>query len=277
MRHPFRLALPLALLPLAVACQNQSGAPGNEAAGNVAAQAAAPKMVYEGQWAADAALCKSAVWTIQAHALHAPDGSTCQFEDVSGTGPVSVRAQCTMAGRQSAQTLSMAYAESAQALLIEGAPFGHVALVSCDGDDTARLRDEAAAAPATVALPLQERTEAGATRVLEAYVALMKAQRYADAGQLLATGEEVQRKQTRAIAEATRHPDAQLRFTGPARSEGAAGSIYLSMPFTLTYADENGREVRRTGTATLRRANDVPGATDAQRSWRIHDAALDPR
>lgn len=274
MPRRFPLALSFSLLPLTLACQERAPTPANETAGNVAAQAAPARQFYEGHWAADARQCKSAAWTIDARALQAPDGSSCRFEDISGTGPVSVRAQCIIAGRESAQTLSITYAESAGALLFEGAPFGHVALVSCDGDDTARARAAAAVAPSPDALPLQEHTEDGARRVLEAYIALMKAQRYDDASRLLATGENLQRQQTRAIAEATRHPDAQIDFTGPPRSEGAAGSIYLTIPFTLSYANENGRAVRRTGTATLRRVNDVPGTTEAQRSWRIQNAVL---
>jgi hypothetical protein len=47
--------------------------------------------------------------------------------------------------------------------------------------------------------------------------------------------------------------------------EGAAGSIYLSVPLTLSSDDGRKREA----TVILRRVNDVPGSTEAQRRWHI--------
>jgi hypothetical protein len=47
--------------------------------------------------------------------------------------------------------------------------------------------------------------------------------------------------------------------------EGAAGSIYLSVPLTL--AGDGGR--KREATVILRRVNDVPGSTETQRHWHI--------
>ena len=54
---------------------------------------------------------------------------------------------------------------------------------------------------------------------------------------------------------------------GPA--EGAAGSIYTTMPVTF-YGDLNGGgTIRRPASIVLRRVNDVPGSTEAQRRWHI--------
>ena len=51
--------------------------------------------------------------------------------------------------------------------------------------------------------------------------------------------------------------------------EGAAGSIYVTMP-VIFYGDlHNGQPFRRSADVTLRRVNDVPGSTDAQRRWHI--------
>jgi hypothetical protein len=47
--------------------------------------------------------------------------------------------------------------------------------------------------------------------------------------------------------------------------EGAAGSIYVSIP--LSFSGPGGR--KRDATAVLRRVNDVPGSTEAQRRWHI--------
>ena len=50
--------------------------------------------------------------------------------------------------------------------------------------------------------------------------------------------------------------------------EGAAGSLYYAVPVTLTARRLDG-PARRDGTITVRRVNDVPGATANQLRWRI--------
>ena len=51
--------------------------------------------------------------------------------------------------------------------------------------------------------------------------------------------------------------------------EGAAGSIYVTMP-VIFYGDcTSGQPFRRSADVILRRVNDVPGSTDAQRRWHI--------
>jgi len=61
-----------------------------------------------------------------------------------------------------------------------------------------------------------------------------------------------------------------LRATAGAAGgqEGAAGSIYLSIPLTIS-GEVNGSRVTRSATAILRRVNNVPGSTEAQRRWHI--------
>jgi len=56
---------------------------------------------------------------------------------------------------------------------------------------------------------------------------------------------------------------------GEGQQEGAAGSIYDSLPVTLTGTDSGGKQQTLKGKMTLRRVNDVPGATPEQLSWRI--------
>ncbi len=50
----------------------------------------------------------------------------------------------------------------------------------------------------------------------------------------------------------------------------------MEVPLAVTFAGPDGKAVRRAGTVTLRRVNDVPGATEEQLSWRIVDAKLYP-
>lgn len=54
----------------------------------------------------------------------------------------------------------------------------------------------------------------------------------------------------------------------PGEQEGAAGSIYVSIPL-LVSGVAHGEGFHQTPTAILRRVNDVPGSTEAQRHWHI--------
>jgi len=62
----------------------------------------------------------------------------------------------------------------------------------------------------------------------------------------------------------------------PGDSEGAAGSIYIDVPVTVHARLKDGTAQTFTGHYTLRRVNDVPGSTEAQRRWHIYSAALKP-
>lgn len=54
----------------------------------------------------------------------------------------------------------------------------------------------------------------------------------------------------------------------------AAGSLYYEAPVTIDFQD--GRESRR-GSIVLRRANDVPGASELQLVWRIERSSIMPQ
>ena len=60
----------------------------------------------------------------------------------------------------------------------------------------------------------------------------------------------------------------RVKMGAPGDQEGAAGSIYLSVPLDIS-GQVNGRIVERRATAVVRRVNDVPGSTEAQRHWHI--------
>jgi len=55
-----------------------------------------------------------------------------------------------------------------------------------------------------------------------------------------------------------------LEIGKPGDPEGAAGSIYVTMPVVFY-----GGGIRKAADIILRRVNDVPGSTDAQRRWHI--------
>ncbi|MGE5562350.1 MAG: hypothetical protein ACM3ZV_03485 [Bacillota bacterium] len=54
----------------------------------------------------------------------------------------------------------------------------------------------------------------------------------------------------------------------PGQQEGAAGSIYLSVPLEVSGVG-HGEGIRGSDTLVLRRVNDVPGSTEQQRQWHI--------
>ena len=60
----------------------------------------------------------------------------------------------------------------------------------------------------------------------------------------------------------------------PYDQEGAAGSSYIMVPLTLTATDRAGKPVRYAGPITLRRVNDVDGASAAQLRWHMVQGEL---
>jgi hypothetical protein len=60
----------------------------------------------------------------------------------------------------------------------------------------------------------------------------------------------------------------------PFESEGAAGSLYATVKVRVDALLRSGRHQHFAGSYTLKRVNDVPGSTAAQRRWHIVDARL---
>ena len=56
--------------------------------------------------------------------------------------------------------------------------------------------------------------------------------------------------------------------SGDGQMEGAAGSLYYTVPVTLNGQSIDDADVELGGTMTLHRANDVPGASADELSWR---------
>jgi hypothetical protein len=56
--------------------------------------------------------------------------------------------------------------------------------------------------------------------------------------------------------------------------EGAAGSTYLTVPAVFYGKSKTGASFRRAADVILRRVNDVPGSTEAQRRWHIERIEL---
>jgi hypothetical protein len=65
------------------------------------------------------------------------------------------------------------------------------------------------------------------------------------------------------------YSEVHLQIGKPGDSEGAAGSIYITVPVVLYGTAKAGASFNRKADVILRRVNDVPGSTEAQRRWHI--------
>ena len=113
--------------------------------------------------------------------------------------------------------------------------------------------------------PLDERpftpeSAQGAANVLQSYYALVESGRAAEAAKLRTDGREEDLK---------RFASLHAQIGAPGRVEGAAGSLFVEVPVVLYGRYATGAEYHASGKATLRRVNDVPGATAEQLKWRI--------
>lgn len=210
---------------------------------------ASPDVFFAGRWAPDAAACPDAAWLITEDGLQTPGEVTCRFEQRrQTTRGVEAHAVCVAEGPPQRWRLKFTFAESADALLIEDAPFADAGLVRCAKTTTKNLPD---------ALSVNGVNAADA---VQRYFELLAADRVDEARRLRVTDDGHDELARRLAGFA--NGDIAV---GPAgRVEGAAGSLYVNVPVTMT-----GDTADRFGNVTLRRSNNVPGATPEQRSWRI--------
>jgi hypothetical protein len=60
----------------------------------------------------------------------------------------------------------------------------------------------------------------------------------------------------------------------PGRGDGAAGSVYIEIPVTITAVTQSGTQQRFRGSYVLRRANAGPVSTPEARQWHLYSARL---
>ena len=65
-----------------------------------------------------------------------------------------------------------------------------------------------------------------------------------------------------------------MEIIGPIETEGAAGSIYASVPVVVRADSKDGTRRNYNGRYVVKRVNDVPGATPEQLRWHIDSADL---
>lgn len=229
---------------------------------------AASKRFFIGRWASSEASCRDASWKITEGELQTPGEVACRFHRVTRTARgFDVNATCWAEGPPQEWTLQFAYAESARALLIENAPFADVGLIRCGDSAISNKGSSSVVNPKRDddSSPMSARAAAD---VLLRYFELSRAGRLQEASELWTASER-----TRASKWLQENETAQIRrevrVGEPGRVEGAAGSLYVTIPIQLHTTGNDGADVRQSGEATLRRSNNIPGATPEQLAWRI--------
>ena len=113
--------------------------------------------------------------------------------------------------------------------------------------------------------PIDPKSAGAAGQVVQHYGALIEQKRFDQAADLWGNADDAAnfRLQLR------RYPEVHLAIGKPEDMEGAAGSSYVTVPAAFYGTDQNGTEFRRSAEFVLRRVNDVPGSTEAQRRWHI--------
>ena len=125
--------------------------------------------------------------------------------------------------------------------------------------------------------PIDPKSAEAAGQVLETYGALLEERKFGQAWVLWGGGGEASGMTRDQFAAAfSKYRDIRAEVGKPGDTEGAAGSIYVEVPFRLYGTLKAGGRFNLVGPVTLRRVNDVDGSTAAQRRWHIASIALKP-
>ncbi|HSQ99647.1 MAG TPA: hypothetical protein VLM36_06990 [Sphingomicrobium sp.] len=128
---------------------------------------------------------------------------------------------------------------------------------------SAVANDAGPAAPEKAAIDPKSRE--AASELVGHFVDLLNRRRFGEAYMLLGPNAPPRGDFDRQFS---RYRDLKVAAGAAGDEEGAAGSIYLSVPLTVSGTlDQN--SARRSATAIVRRVNDVPGSSEAQRRWHI--------
>jgi len=127
--------------------------------------------------------------------------------------------------------------------------------------------------------PFSETSAQGAANVLQSYFALIEQRRFGEAWRLWSDEGRASGASEAAFgARFAGYREYHANIGAPGEIEGAAGSLYVEVPVQVYGRRADGTPFSAAGPATLRRVNDVPGSTQAQRRWHIASIAIaEPR
>ena len=113
--------------------------------------------------------------------------------------------------------------------------------------------------------PIDPKSAEGAGQVVQHYGALIEQGRWTESWTLWSRTDAAKAFD----ANWRNASDVHMEIGKPGDSEGAAGSIYITVPAIFYGKTKAGGSFRRGANVILRRVNDVPGSTEAQRRWHI--------
>lgn len=119
--------------------------------------------------------------------------------------------------------------------------------------------------------PIDPKSAEGAGQVVQRYAALIEEGKFAEAHKAWGAGIEqgvLAPERLKALGEV------HFEVGKPYDQEGAAGSSFIMVPLRLYGTGRDGKRFNFIGPLTLRRVNDVDGASAAQLRWHIVESAL---
>jgi hypothetical protein len=123
-----------------------------------------------------------------------------------------------------------------------------------------------------------EESAQGAANVVQSYYAGLGGRNYVGAWARWADGGRASGSATpdAFAASFAKYAQYDAQIGAPGQIEGAAGSLYVSVPVVIYGRLKTGQEVHEKGEVTLRRVNNVPGSTLDQRRWHIEKIETKP-
>ena len=122
-----------------------------------------------------------------------------------------------------------------------------------------------AAANAAAAAAAERASPDAAAEILRSYVALAQKRDFAGAADFWSDPADA----AQFAADLDDYPKVAMSVGKPGDMEGAAGSSFIKVPVAMDLTLRSGSPYAMTCTATLRRVNDVPGASEKQLRWNI--------
>lgn len=113
--------------------------------------------------------------------------------------------------------------------------------------------------------PIDPKSAEAAGQVVQHYGALIEQGRWGEASNLWSDAANA----AGLASELAKEREVHLEIGKPGDMEGAAGSIYVTVPAVFYGKSDGGERFRRKANVVLRRVNDVPGSTEEQRRWHI--------
>lgn len=117
----------------------------------------------------------------------------------------------------------------------------------------------------------------GAAQIVQTYGSLLEQGKYAEAYKMWGQGGDVAGMSEKQFTDRfAQYSEVHTMVGAPTDPEGAAGSIYVTVPMQIYGRLKTGGTFNLVGPIILKRVNNVPGATKAQLEWHLSKSGLKP-